>query len=518
MILSGLAIAAGACATSNSDPSTSISVSTTTALTTTTEAPTFSVEGVLPDGHAFVVAGLSRSEELQDVSVGISVSLPPTMRLVGVTRVTRSLGGPDAPTWDGNRRLLPVGEWLVEIEFDDEVLMALGPEARTIVEDGIRAHSVNGMAVLDLGSPFVFTEQREIPLRLEVQYETFAVRRGCEPSLGGVCSRDGSVQVIAREVLPTTLTVESAYTGEAVRFLVLGVAKFHDPRLGRIDFAATEEDVERHWGEYELEGGVPEVDLDRHVVIFYNRAEDACPDYLLRLDLEGTLLVPRFSPPWQGTCTQPLFATSYAVSIDRFTLPPRFVAFLPEWAPSSGSGYDDVSLLIDLPSGEPLASVFGAIESAAALDGYKEFSLATGYLAGPIAIAIDGVDLLISPGTFINRGCDALSVGAVVSVFEPCFVKVEHTLDGDVVRLWVFQVVPSAQGLWGGWPGFVLDATATTVMLDQGLRLEVAPGVAFENCGGPLSLPSHPDPSDQVYVVVDPDTGVVEQMACVAGI
>jgi len=305
---------------------------------------------VLPDGHAYLVTGLSTAEEIQRISVGISVLTPPTIRLVGVTSITELLDAPSGPAWDGNRRLLAAGDWLVEIDVDDEVFAALGPEAGTIIEAGIRAYPVNGMAALDLDYPFVFTEQREIPLRLEILYETFAVRRGCDPSPEVVCSGDGSVHAIPTGLgsLPATLTIESAYAGDQVRFLVLGVVQFHQPRMGRIDVAATQEELDRFWRDYAFPGDPPAVDLDRYIVMFYNRAEDACPDYLLRLDIDGTLLVPKFSPPWQGSCLQPLIATSYAVSIDRLTLPPRFVAFLPEWAPNSGVGYNDVLLPVDL--------------------------------------------------------------------------------------------------------------------------------------------------------------------------
>lgn len=351
----------GACTSTVTANTTTVadtaSATATTAAPSTT-IPTFAVEGVLPDGQAFVVSGLDHPEQLHSISVGISVRIGPTQPVVGITSIWRTTERYESPTWLGDRLLLRMDGWLVQIHFYDHVLEALGPDAREVTEQGIRAYSVNGMAALDLDLPFFFTENRESPLHIEVLYETFAVGRGCDPSHEVLCSDDGLLHAVPRPLpggnpqpLPPAFAIESTYTGDQVRFLVLGVSTEDRSELGKIDHALTIEDLSRFWHDYGFDGDPPPIDLERYVILFYNRAEDACPDYLLRLYLNGDRLIPKFAAPWEGICEQPLIPTSYAVSIDRTTLPLRFTAYLPPYPPASGSEYPEIEYLVDLTSG-----------------------------------------------------------------------------------------------------------------------------------------------------------------------
>lgn len=75
-------------------------------------------------------------------------------------------------------------------------------------------------------------------------------------------------------------------------------------------------------------GAPPVLDLERYVLLFYHKPDDACPDYLLRMTLDGDYLVARFGLPFGTGCRLPLIPTSYAVSVDRTTVPEQFIAIL----------------------------------------------------------------------------------------------------------------------------------------------------------------------------------------------
>lgn len=79
----------------------------------------------------------------------------------------------------------------------DEVLRALGPEAKAVLQALISAGTQAGLPVLSLVPPLRFADDLEVPSFLEVTYESFTVRRGCDIGRGVVCSADESVQAIA---------------------------------------------------------------------------------------------------------------------------------------------------------------------------------------------------------------------------------------------------------------------------------------------------------------------------------
>lgn len=319
----------------------STSTSTSPTVTTTLLPPTFAVEGALPDGRAYVVSGLERQEEVRSISAAIEIYIGPEAPILGITTITARPPNSSEPTWVGDILLIPGGRWTVSIDVYEQVQEMLGDEFREVIESAIRVYSVLEMPVFDLSFPLSFPTDREIPLAMEVAYETFVIRRLCDPGLAVVCSPDEAVHAIPIAAVngeptapPATLRLESTYTGDQVRFLVLAVSGEErsvnrSDRLGTVEHATNQEDFGSLWREFGLTTEIPVIDFHRYLVIFYDRAEDACPNDLLLMSMDGDRLLPKFVPPGGG-CILPLIPTSYAVSVDRNTVPTRFIAYLEE--------------------------------------------------------------------------------------------------------------------------------------------------------------------------------------------
>lgn len=343
----------------SSDPAPATTTSTTAgALATTTSAPNtttiaaskFDVTGVLPDGRAYVVTGLDEVEVVQGIQVAIQIFIGPELPVLGITSTGRSRLDSDVPIWQGDTLRVPAGEWTVSIAVYDHVLERVGAEGRETIAGAIHGYSVNGMPALALDFPLSFPADEEIPFQMEVQYETFAVRRRCDPILARSCSSNGMIQVLALSDTvapappepPDSIGVEAMHTGDLVRFLVLGLNPDGPGFYGRVDHATDQATLEELWTLYGIPGEPPDVDLDSHLVLFYARTDDACPDDLLFMRMQDDRLIAEFRQPF-GACLQPLIPTSYAVSIDRSSVPERFIAHL-----EAGGSNPAVDLDIDL--------------------------------------------------------------------------------------------------------------------------------------------------------------------------
>jgi hypothetical protein len=201
-------------ATTTTTIATTAASSTTTAAPTTTTTPTYTVEGALPDGRRYLVSGLKGPEPIEGIFVLVAAQLGLTVYPVGNTHIWTTVERYDSPTWQGDLLLLPAGEWLVWTDVYDDLLEALGPEAHEIIQNGIRVHLVNGMPALDLDTPFFFPDDADYPFQMEVMYQTFFVRRGCNPHPEAVCSADGLLHAIPRHLsegppLPPSFSIES---------------------------------------------------------------------------------------------------------------------------------------------------------------------------------------------------------------------------------------------------------------------------------------------------------------------
>jgi hypothetical protein len=171
---------------------------TTVVRTTTTTQPFLgpgSTRGALPDGTLFDVhLDPSRIESLTGSSAGIIVELDARTSPVAGVLVT-SRGPIEASGWDGSTYQIRTGSSSVELEAYDDVVDALGPDYKEIFEKGIVGSEVAGYPVLELTPPFRWATDDEIPLQMEVAFDTFVVRRGCG-ELAVACSPTHLVQVI----------------------------------------------------------------------------------------------------------------------------------------------------------------------------------------------------------------------------------------------------------------------------------------------------------------------------------
>lgn len=126
--------------------------------------------------------------------------------------------------------------------------------------------------------------------------------------------------------------------------------------LGHLAYATTQDDYTRLWAAYGAGHGMywdpsytapPDIDLERYFVLFYNRAEDGCPDTLESLEVVGDRLMATFTPP-PGPCNLPLVAATYAVAVDRETVPAHFTAYLEGYPSKPRAPHPDTLLEIDL--------------------------------------------------------------------------------------------------------------------------------------------------------------------------
>lgn len=319
----------------SSDPEPATTTSTTAGAVTTTTAPStttvaaqkFEVTGVLPDGRAYVVTGLDEAEVVQGVQVAIQIFVGPEQPVLGITTAGRSRLDSEIPVWEGDTLRVPAGEWTFSIAVYDHVLERVGTEGRDTIAGAIHGYSVNGMPALALEFPLSFPADEEIPFQMEVQYETFTVRRRCDAELARSCSSNGMIQVLALSDTvapappepPDTIGVEAMYTGDTVRFLVLGMNPDGPGFYGRVDHARDQASLEEFWTLYAIPGEPPVVDLDSHLVLFYAIPDDACPDDLLYMHMQDEIIA-EFRQPFSA-CLQPLIPTSYAVSIERSSVP-----------------------------------------------------------------------------------------------------------------------------------------------------------------------------------------------------
>ncbi len=171
-------------------------------VTTVTQPPTTvpslgpgSIRGALPDGTVFdVYLEPARTESVTGISAGIIVELDDgTGPVAGILDF---FGGPvDAPAWDDNTFVIPAGDGSVRLDLYPEVIDLLGPEYQLVVESSIAGTRVADFPVLTLSPPFRWALDEEIPLSMEVSYESFVVHRGCERR-AFECSSTHVVQVI----------------------------------------------------------------------------------------------------------------------------------------------------------------------------------------------------------------------------------------------------------------------------------------------------------------------------------
>jgi hypothetical protein len=85
--------------------------------------------------------------------------------------------------------------YVVEVTLSDEVWEVLGSAANEVFFNAFSGEIENELPVLRLAPPFRWATDLEVPTAMEVTFETFAVRRGCD-GIAVACSPQGGVQVI----------------------------------------------------------------------------------------------------------------------------------------------------------------------------------------------------------------------------------------------------------------------------------------------------------------------------------
>ena len=119
-----------------------------------------------------------------------------------------------------------------------------------------------------------------------------AVAAAVTVSLAG-CGVGSSTDATTTGPVPSAASGAPAATPSApstgVDHELLGVQQA-TPEFGRVDHAATGERYRQLWREFGLPGDPVPLDLDRHVVLFLARAEDACPDEITGIALDDERL------------------------------------------------------------------------------------------------------------------------------------------------------------------------------------------------------------------------------------
>ena len=175
--------------------------------------------GVLPDGTTYVLHGKPMTNEnVTGIHAVITADLPDgTSPALGIADFVPVEPSEEAPHWSQQTLIVPAGDWTIRITVYDEVLRALGPDAKTRLQTLISAKTQAGLPALSLLRPLRFADDLEVPSYLEVTYESFTVRRGCDVGPKVVCSADKTIQAIslstqiatAPDPMPPGLTIDT---------------------------------------------------------------------------------------------------------------------------------------------------------------------------------------------------------------------------------------------------------------------------------------------------------------------
>ena len=185
-----------------SDPSASTSSTTTSpsidSSTTTTIDPTrIAVDangyglGRLPDGTPFRVSVV---ESVTGISAGIVMEADDGSRQrIGIVAFGSGRANSTRFNVESSSFTIPSGDWTVFVHLDDEITEQLSDPGGLI--DLIEPTADSGLPALSLTPPLAWATNEDIPLHMEVSFETFVVRTGCG-QLAVACSATGAVQVI----------------------------------------------------------------------------------------------------------------------------------------------------------------------------------------------------------------------------------------------------------------------------------------------------------------------------------
>ncbi len=228
-------------------------------------------------------------------------------------------------------------------------------------------------------------------------------------------------------------------SSDGVRYELLATTQ-EAPEMGSIHHADDREAFEELWDRFNFGGTAPEVDLGAWTVLFYLRAEDACPDLIADVALDDGMLDIAWEPP-PGGCNQPLLQTAFAVALHRSTVPATFTATLDGFH----SVYEPTALEVSVaPPGADAAPPPATTERTAPPPPSSEL--------GRDALPDDGevTVVLLEDGTpvwVINHGAGVVS--ALATDVLPARPDDEDA--GGVVNLRsAVHWVPALRQFWGG--------------------------------------------------------------------
>lgn len=122
----------------------------------------------------------------------------------------------------------------------------------------------------------------------------------------------------------TTLPAPEATGTEFELLLVEEVAApFHE-----LFITGDQAEFDAAWAALGAPVDVPPVDFTRRVAVVLTRPDNACPDTLVRFDVDGSTWTPVFAVE-TGGCNEPLISWVYVVAVERSAAAPEFSVSLP---------------------------------------------------------------------------------------------------------------------------------------------------------------------------------------------
>jgi hypothetical protein len=162
--------------------------------------------GYLPDGTDYVVyLETPNHEAVTSIEADVMFEDPSGgVWLIGPVDFRGRDAGDGIGLVDGDYRV-PIGEdWTAVIELSPEVLDVLGDDPEAALEAGISGSELTvggngpGFPGLELAPPFRWATANDPTGPMEVWYETFSVRPGCDPD-AAACTWTGFLQVYPRQ-------------------------------------------------------------------------------------------------------------------------------------------------------------------------------------------------------------------------------------------------------------------------------------------------------------------------------
>lgn len=152
--------------------------------------------GALPDGTPYEIWGppstgpLVRSVHAVIMHDGPDHAVP--LAAMSAVRNEQTNSEPRSDT----AVIVPTSTWTIRLELLSESPSQLDHRYMQTLRSSVTER--NGFPVIRLHDPLRFAEDYEVPVSMEVAYDTFVVRRGCDRNVAwGRCSPDQAVQVVA---------------------------------------------------------------------------------------------------------------------------------------------------------------------------------------------------------------------------------------------------------------------------------------------------------------------------------